>query len=85
MSAIAVETWAHQEIKMVPILYIGPYSRAILDQHTNGSTCMEGGAHIREGVVVKPTIERYDPSLGRVALKSVSEAYLLRKGATEYQ
>jgi hypothetical protein len=40
--------------------------------------------HIREGVVVTPVVEREDMRLGRVALKSVSEKYLLRKGGTEY-
>jgi hypothetical protein len=37
---------------------------------------------MREGVVIKPLVERRDDSwggLGRVVLKSVSEEYLLRK------
>ncbi len=37
------------------------------------------GEHIREGVVVKPLVERTDPRLGRVVLKYVSDDYLLGK------
>ena len=40
---------------------------------------------IREGIVIRPLDERYEDELGRVMLKSVSEAYKLRKGeTTEY-
>jgi hypothetical protein len=38
-----------------------------------------GGGHIREGVVVKPTIERTDPKIGRVVLKYLNDDYLLQK------
>lgn len=34
--------------------------------------------HLREGVVAKPTTERVDPHMGRVALKLVGQGYLLR-------
>ena len=62
----------------VPVLYRGPYSKAIMLQHTNGLECVSGEArHIREGLVACPVVERADPALGsRVKLKSVSEAYL---------
>lgn len=40
---------------------------------------MTGSPHIREGVVIKPTTERFHPNCGRVALKLVGEAYHLRK------
>ena len=40
---------------------------------------------IREGVVIRPLNERFVDDLGRVMLKSVSQAYKLRKGeTTEY-
>lgn len=70
----------------VPLLYQGPYSREVLDGFTTGMETVSGKKfNIREGVVVKPVEEREDPKLGRVILKSVSEAYLLRKGeVTEY-
>jgi RNA ligase (TIGR02306 family) len=38
-----------------------------------------GGEHIREGVVVKPLVERTDPAIGRVILKYLSDDYLLGK------
>jgi len=77
----------HLEIPMVPILYKGPFSQAVLDQYTNGKETVSGKeSHIREGVVITPVVEREHPELGRVILKSVSADYLLRKNenATEY-
>lgn len=70
-------------VEMVPVLYRGPFSWEVLAEHTSGPTALDA-KHIREGVVVTPVIEREDMRLGRVALKSVSEKYLLRKGGTEY-
>lgn len=80
----------------VPVLYRGPFSMEVLDKYTNGKETVSGTEmHIREGVVIRPRMERSwagDPVLGelplegRVQLKSVSEAYLLRKGnITEFQ
>ena len=78
----------HIGVEMVPVLYRGPFSREIMYQHTDGMETVSGKQlHIREGVVVTPTDERYDLLIGRVILKSVSAAYLTRKdkNATEYQ
>jgi RNA ligase (TIGR02306 family) len=71
-------------IPMVPVLYYGSFSRETLGELTKGQTTINGAKHIREGVVIRPLIERDDPRIGRVILKSVSEAYLTRKGGTEY-
>lgn len=69
----------------VPVLYRGPFSREVMQAHTDGKETVTGkGIHIREGIVVRPCVERRDPELGRVQLKSVSEKYLLRAGGTEY-
>lgn len=71
-------------IEMVPILYRGPFSKDVMLEHTKGKTTF-GGAHIREGVVITPVVERRHEEIGRVILKSVSDDYLLRKGeVTEY-
>lgn len=72
-------------LERVPVLYRGPFSKEILATYTDGKETVSGrGAHLREGLVVVPCEERYHPEIGRVALKSVSDAYLLRKGdATE--
>jgi hypothetical protein len=73
-------------LERVPLLYEGPFSEAVLAEHTDGATTLDAG-HVREGVVVRPAAERYDvdANLGRVILKSVSGDYLTRKGqATEF-
>jgi len=67
------------DIEMVPNLYVGPYNKETMLELTNGNTTV-GGSHIREGIVVKPTTERNESTIGRVQLKSVSDAYLLRRG-----
>lgn len=74
------------DIPVLPELFRGPFSKEALDAATNGTEQITGSeAHIREGVVVRPLRERYDPTLGRVILKSVSADYLTRRGkVTEY-
>ena len=70
----------------VPVLYRGPFSVESMREYTRGTETVSGkGAHIREGIVVRPINERTHPVVGRVIFKSVSEDYLLRKGGTEYQ
>jgi RNA ligase (TIGR02306 family) len=77
-------------LEAVPLLYQGPFNKEILHTYTNGLETVSGtAAHIREGVVIRPVVERHDRALGRVILKSVSEQYLLRKATngaapTEY-
>lgn len=76
------------EIPMVPILYRGPFSTAVMAEHTSGpstiigdpSKCQFAG---REGIVITPVTERYDQFVGRVILKSISPDYQMRKGGTE--
>lgn len=76
---------AKLEVPMVPIVYRGPFSREKMEEVTNGKEVVSGQeANIREGVVIKPVKERRDVEIGRVILKSVSEAYLLREGGTEF-
>jgi len=72
-------------IPMVPILYRGPFSKAVMLEHTDGKETMSGTeACIREGLVINVAKERKHPALGRVCLKSVSDAYLTRKNGTEF-
>lgn len=75
------------DLPYVPVLYEGPYDREIINGLVDGPEQVSGRElHIREGVVVKPVRQRYVPELGGPAiLKLVSEAYLTRKGGTEYQ
>lgn len=72
------------DLAMVPVLYNGPYNRKVIDELATGDTVMGNGKHIREGIVIKPIQERRDTKLGRINLKHINEAYLLRKGGTEY-
>lgn len=71
------------QIPMVPILYRGPWSGPSLDSLAGGKSII--ASNIREGFVVQPTTQRFSDELGgRIILKMVSEAYLLRKGGTEH-
>lgn len=75
-------------IPTVPVLYRGPFSDEAIWEVASGKEQITGTEqHIREGAVVRPTVERQDMILGgRVVLKFVSDAYLLRKGeATEFE
>lgn len=80
------------KVKHVPVLYRGPYSKKVVLEHTDGPTTLVGVAprgkmslvHIREGVVVKSVFEVRNPHFGRKIAKSVSNDYLLRKNATEF-
>lgn len=69
-----------------PLLYRGPFSKAKMLELTDGKETVTGkGVHIREGVVVRAVPERSvlrGAMDGRVQLKSVSAAYLLRGGDT---
>ena len=72
-------------LSRVPVVYRGPLSAEVLMEHTSGRESVSGqGTHIREGVVVRPCVERRDPRLGRVQLKSINPKYLTRKGGTEF-
>lgn len=76
---------AEVEIERAPVLYRGPYSAEAVVEYTSGRETISGQeAHVREGIVIRPQVERRDAALGRVQLKSVSAGYLLRKGGTEY-
>lgn len=78
-------------IPTVPELYRGPFSKEAMLAHTDGKETVSGdGSHIREGLVVKTAQndeeghEARHPRYGRKIAKSISDAYLLRKNATEF-
>jgi RNA ligase (TIGR02306 family) len=73
----------HLYATTVPVLYRGPFSKEAMMEYTDGETVLNAD-HIREGIVMTPAVERLDPKIGRVCLKSVSADYLLRKNGTEY-
>jgi RNA ligase (TIGR02306 family) len=80
-------------IERVPILYRGPFSRAVVEEHVGGPTTMcppekAGKFKGREGIVITPVRERRAETatmvFDRVILKAISCDYLERKGGTEY-
>ncbi|UXY26610.1 RNA ligase (ATP) [Streptomyces sp. HUAS TT20] len=75
------------ELPLVPRLYEGPYDIDRVLEFAGGRETVSGrGLHLREGVVVRPAVERYSPVTGgRAIAKAVSPAYLTRKGGTEYE
>jgi RNA ligase (TIGR02306 family) len=84
------------EMERVPVLYKGPFDRALMDKLAAGTTTVgrkldsEVGPNIREGVVITAAgdqAKRTDDLGRRVRpiLKHVSPEYLTRKGGTEYQ
>jgi RNA ligase (TIGR02306 family) len=70
-------TCANYGVGTMPELARIPYSLTDVASLAWGKTVVGNGAHIREGIVVKPLHERVDPKLGRLVLKYVSDAYLL--------
>jgi RNA ligase (TIGR02306 family) len=74
-------------LQVVPRLYEGPYDAHVLTKLAEGTEQLSGTeANIREGLVVRPAVERRsDVTGGRAIAKFVSEAYLTRKGGTEFE
>lgn len=70
---------------MVPTLYSGPFNLEEIIKVRDGKTYL-GGAHVREGVVVRSVINNEHPIHGRKIAKMISPLYLLRKdkNATEF-
>lgn len=67
---------ADHEVPTVPVLGRGSFSMEETIALSRGKSAVPGADHIREGVVVKPLLERHDPATGRVILKYVSDDYL---------
>ena len=77
------------QLKRVYVLYRGPFSMDKMIELRDGNDYIDGKMidQIKEGIVIKPVVERKTHMGERLALKWVSPAYLLRKNpdATEYQ
>ena len=74
-------------LPLVPRLWAGPFDVATVLALAQGTETVSGrGLHLREGVVVRPAVERFSAELGgRTIAKVVRDAYLTRKGAAEYE
>lgn len=68
----------HWNVPQVPVLYRGEYSLDVVKRLANESSAL---GKVREGVVIKPVVERTDPRIGRVVLKYISDAFLLKQSA----
>jgi len=68
-------------VATAPILGRGPFSLEWVAGLSRGKTTLPD-QHIREGVVVRPVMERLDPKIGRVILKYLSDDYLLNDKLT---
>ena len=76
-----VENPVYDGLKLVPVLYCGKHDPQLLfDMAEMPENSLEncGADHVREGIVIKPAIEKIDYKLGRVALKYVSNNYLMK-------
>ena len=76
---------AEAGVPQAPVVYEGPFSAAAVAEHTDGPTTLCAAAEAgrfagREGVVIRPPVESFDPRVGRRILKSVSADYLARRG-----
>lgn len=73
-------------VSRAPVLYRGPFNMETLLNLTDGNTTIGNVKQIREGVVVRAADASRHDKYGRRIAKSISEAYLLRKGeVTEFQ
>lgn len=67
------------DVPAVPLLYEDlPFDFDKLCELAEGKSLVPGANHVREGIVVSPLAERYDPKVGRVKLKFVGCGYLER-------
>jgi RNA ligase (TIGR02306 family) len=71
------------DLPTAPLIYRGPFDQELLAAMSQGQAFQ--GDHMREGVVVRPTQERWNNYIGRVILKKINPAYLQRRKGTEYQ
>jgi len=69
-------------VQTAPLIARIPFDLEVIKSHAEGSTIVNGATHMREGVVVRPVVERKHPKIGRVILKFVSDTYLFNKKAT---
>lgn len=66
------------EIPIAPIEYIGGFEPDIISRYVSAPSSLTS-KHIREGIVIKPLNERYDPRHGRVVAKWINPDYLVKK------
>jgi RNA ligase (TIGR02306 family) len=68
----------YPSIETVPFFGVGAYDPTSIEALASGRSMVPGANHLREGIVIRPLVERWDPRVGRVVLKLVSNEYLER-------
>lgn len=66
-------------IPRVPLVYQGKFDYDKILELTNGNSLMCSNEQIREGLVIKPIIEKISPVLGRLILKIISNEFNLKR------
>lgn len=66
------------KLPIAPVLKFPSLWDERLLQLADGKSVMSGAGHIKEGIVIKPIIEKADPAIGRVIAKHISEKYLMK-------
>lgn len=70
-------------VPFVPVLGVTGITMACAERMASGSTTIVSlppkRTHMREGIVIRPLVERTHPKIGRLILKYVSNEYLLAK------
>ena len=64
------------ELQCAPSLGVHPFNLEKLKTMAEGNSLIEGANHIREGIVVRPIVDRFTYEIGRLQLKIISNAYL---------
>jgi hypothetical protein len=70
-------------IPYVPFLGIHKYNFDELKKLTDGPTTLNGGPHMREGIVVRPLEETLDKHGRRKIMKFIGDEYLMSKYSDE--
>lgn len=65
-----------RDIPTVPLEYIGPYSTDMVHKLKKGD---DPDQKIKEGIVIKPVIDRHHPLIGRMVMKLINDDYLTQK------
>jgi RNA ligase (TIGR02306 family) len=69
--------WAQDlGLQTVPELYVGPFDPVLVDSLRSGDSLI-GDQKVREGIVIKPTVEQTS-MIGRKVLKYINDEYLLK-------
>lgn len=79
-----VELCHQYALPIVPQLYVAAFDWDVIRKLAEDESQI-GGTHGSEGVVVRPIVERHDPTIGRVVLKYLGTRYLFNKDGGEIE